>query len=142
MRTEPTVSDDPNATPIEAKTLTAADILAADDRRIEPVDVPEWGGRVYVRTMTAEDRERYDDLILDDDGKFSGQGRVMASLLACTCCGPDGTTLFTADQAKALAAKSAAAVVRVYQAAAALNKMRRVDREVEKKGSPAAPAAG
>ena len=35
-----------------SKILTAQDIFDADDRIVEKVEVPEWGGSVYVRAMT------------------------------------------------------------------------------------------
>ena len=37
---------------MEQKVLTKSQILEADDIKHESVFVPEWGGKVFVQTMT------------------------------------------------------------------------------------------
>jgi len=41
-------------------TLTRDAILAANDTKLVPVEIPEWGGTVYVRPMTGAERDSYD----------------------------------------------------------------------------------
>ena len=43
--------------------LSKADILGCNDIPTELVEVPEWGGSVKVRGMTAGERDRFDDMI-------------------------------------------------------------------------------
>ena len=43
-----------------AKVLSAADCLNAPDFTIGFVDVPKWGGRVFVRTMSAGDHDAWE----------------------------------------------------------------------------------
>ena len=43
-------------------------IIAANDLKRESVEVPEWGVTVYVRTMTGEERDQYEE----ETYKFNG----------------------------------------------------------------------
>jgi len=105
------------------ETLTRAAILAADDLPREPVDMPEWGGRIWVRALTAGEREAWESKYLGD-GVSSGAtpvALIRASLAAFACCDEAGKPLFSEADVPALAAKSAAAVQRVWRVAARLN---------------------
>lgn len=122
----------PDATIIE---LTAAQIIAAADTTIEPVEVPEWapeGKRaiVYVRSMTMARKEKY----IESLRKLVGHGRKAtiqqilegagAKLAAETLCDKNGNLLFkerSAEQIAALGKKSSKALERVIAAAAKLN---------------------
>lgn len=112
---------------LAAVDLTADVILSAQDERIEPVDVPEWGGRVYVKSLSGSDRERYIESIHALKGKGKAQTRELvmvgssAKLVALACCTKTGERLFTDDQVAALGQKSAKALQRVVDAAAELN---------------------
>lgn len=106
----------------DQQSLDREAILAADDLKIEPVDVPEWGGRVFVRSLSGIQRDA-----LDGDGlrrKKAGQsdwehfrGRYAA---ACVC-DEEGAALFTLSDVEALSAKSASALDRIYEKADELN---------------------
>lgn len=130
------------------KVLSAADILNADDARIVFVEVPEWRGGVHVREFSAAQREEFDSL-LNAGAEDAGEGdevkadtkNIRARVVALTACDAAGVRLFTVDQAEKLAAKSDVAIGRVFEAAAKLNKLRRIDREDEKKES-ADPQSG
>lgn len=100
--------------------LDAAAILAASDVRVEPVDVPEWGGRVYVRTWTAAEREAFEDAVLGDGGKLA-KGLFRATVCQLSICDQAGALTFGPDDIPALAKRSAAAIARIYQAADRLN---------------------
>jgi hypothetical protein len=116
------------------KLLTAEDILKANDIKIEAVEVPEWGGTVHVRQFSAAVRDQFDALISSGDGDEPDLTNVRGRVLALSVCDPDGKPLFTLEQAEALGAKSDAAIARVYDAAAKLNKLRKSDHDGEKKG--------
>lgn len=118
-----------------SKILSAEDILKANDIKVEAVEVPEWGGTVHVRQFSAAVRDQFDALLSgngenDEPDLTNVRGRV----LALAVCDPDGKPLFTLEQAEALGAKSDAAIARVYDAAAKLNKLRKSDHDGEKKG--------
>lgn len=125
------------------KTLSADEILKVKDIKIEAVDVPEWGGRVFVREFSAKGREEFDRLLVGDgDGEELDTRNIRARVVALAACDEKGRTLFTVDQAEALADKSNAAIDRVYDRAAALNKLRKKDADLEKKESAPPPPAG
>lgn len=129
----------------EQKVLNAEDILGAlklgAKRTLEPVDVPEWGGRVFVRDMTAAERDRYDMDRLGDDGKAVTEN-FRARLVVATCCDESGKLLFTAGHVKTLGEGLSAPVIRIYRAAAKLNRLNDDAIADEKKDSAEAPSGG
>lgn len=105
--------------------LTRNEILTAADLTLEAVEVPEWGGRVYVRPLTAGERDAFDASIYVVEG---GTVRVRfeqrrARLAAWTLVTSDGQRLFSDADVDVLAGKSAAALERVYLVALRLNGM-------------------
>jgi hypothetical protein len=123
------------------KTLTADDILAANDLKVEAVDVPEWGGRVFVRTMSAGKRDEYDASIRPDDEKLD-LVNFRARLVAYTCCDAEGKLLFNVAQIVQLAQKSSLALIRVFRAAQKINKLGSDAVADEKKDSSEVPSGG
>jgi len=99
------------------KILGRDDILKAEDIRIEPLDVPEWGGRIYVKTLSGEERDQLEASLVDY--KTNGQPKRMkteklrASIAALAICDEKGNRLFTPIDISALAKKSSAALDRV-----------------------------
>lgn len=106
-------------------TLTRDAILAVQDLVIEPLEVPEWGGTVHLRSMTAGERDRFEALVTGPAGGEAGTPtrleNIRAHLAALTLCDPAGQPLFTPEDVAALAGKSAAAMDRVFEAASRLN---------------------
>ena len=106
--------------------LTKEAILAADDLPRERVTVPEWGGDVFVRTMTGTERDAFEaSLIGTDSAKDSGKvGRldnVRARLVSLALCSESGERLFDDAEIVALGKKSARALDRVFGVAQRLN---------------------
>src|SRR5688572_17981670 len=60
--------------------LTKEQILAADDRPTVPVETPEWGGTVYLRVISAMERDVYESEIVE--GKRVNYDNIRARLLA------------------------------------------------------------
>jgi len=125
---EPRTGDEPvNGQPV--RVLTANDIFAVEDIKIVPVDVPEWGGMVYVKAMTGLQREKYIQSMRQIIGK--GNDATVAVILehgsgklaALTICDAKGNLLFdrSPETIKKLGQKSARALERVVDASAKLN---------------------
>lgn len=93
-------------------------ILAADDLPRETVHVPEWGGDVFVRTMTGTDRDAFEAGLIGKDGRLEN---VRARLVALTLCDAAGERVFDDTQIAALGRKSARALDRVFSVAQRLN---------------------
>lgn len=110
-----------------AKKLTKADILAAEDRATEDVDVPEWGGEVTIRALSGAEREEWQlsqvKVTVGSDGdlqrvpKLEGaQARLVQMSIV-----DGGKPMFSKAEVAALGAKSATALERVFTAAIKLN---------------------
>lgn len=111
--------------------LTKDQILDAEDRKTEDVEVPEWGGTVRVISLSARERDAFEQSCV----KFKGKKReenldnIRARLSALTMVDVNNERLFTDAEAEALGRKSAAALDRVFMAAQRLNGM--TDEDVE-----------
>lgn len=99
--------------------LNREDIKNAADYKVESVAVPEWGGDVCVRTMTAAARDEWETECFGP--KAPARRNVRASLAVRCVCDASGTLLFTRADAAWLGNKSAVALDRVYSVAARLN---------------------
>lgn len=110
-------------------TLTAEQILKAEDvTDLVKVDVPEWGGELYVRVMDGASRDRW-ELSTSKALESPNTANVRASLVAATACDEKGKLLFAAGQVAALGAKSSVPLDRVYDIAKTINKLN--DEDVE-----------
>ena len=106
-------------------------ILATDDLPRELVAVPEWGGEVYVRCMTAAERDDWEASVVQLDGTktTANLANLRAKLVARTVCDEAGARLFSDADVSVLGAKSAAAMDRLYSVAARLSKISKSDEE-------------
>jgi hypothetical protein len=103
--------------------LTRDQILSIQDIEIEEVEVPEWGGAVYVRGMSGTERDQFEGSIVTQRGKSTAvnMANIRAKLAAVSICDADGKRLFTERDAKALGEKSAAALQRIFEVARRLS---------------------
>lgn len=98
--------------------LTKEAILAADDLPRELVNVPEWGGDVFVRTMTGTDRDAFEASLIGKEGRMEN---VRARLVSLALCNEAGERMFDDAEIAALGKKSARALDRVFNVAQRLN---------------------
>lgn len=102
--------------------MLTADQLKAKDResrsRVHPVEVPQWGMTVYVRRMSATDRDAFaTEFKLAEQG-----GRPLRGWLAALClCDEKGTPLFHVSQADEVGQMDGQAIELVTQAAMEFN---------------------
>lgn len=121
--------------------LDRAAVLAAADLVLEPVDVPEWGGRIYVRVMSARERDRYEMAMAAQ--RTANAWNIRALMVACAACDEAGRPLFTLADVDALGAKSVAAVERVAEVVDRLNGLSPQSIEaMKKKSEPQANGSG
>ena len=114
------------ATPAAGPLLDRDAILAADDLTSERVPCPEWGGDVLVRALPLAERGEFEKAASDKD---SSSHEVMCRIVALCCCNPDGTRMFTLEDAGMLAAKSAPVIMRLMKAATRINAITDADIE-------------
>lgn len=128
------------------KVLSAADFrekAKALPLRIEQVAVPDLGGVIYVRQLSALEKDRLDDSLTDDKGK-PVTDNVRAKVFAACACDSGGKSLFAlapVDVAE-IGGWPNSVVDPVYEAAMRVNRLRASDRAAEKKDSAGATAAG
>lgn len=130
------------APPVEsAPMLTRDEILAAEDLPVEIVYVPEWGGSVFVRTLTGSERDKFEEDTIQGKGKNRRVTlqNIRARLVALTVCDESGTRLFQPADVARLGLKSAAALDRVFSVAQRLSGLTDDDVEELVKNSEAAP---
>ena len=104
-------------------TLGRNEILEAKDLKKEEVNVPEWGGTVFIRTMRADERDAYELSCYDSREESGGkhQQHIRARLLVYTVCDEAGVRMFSEADLDALGAKSAKASDRLFAVAQKLN---------------------
>jgi len=123
--------------------LTKEEILKADDLPKKAVNVPAWGGEVFVRTMTAIEKDQFEESNRnhEDDGSttFNAVG-YRARLIQKTVCDENGNLLFTEDDLPALQKKSGKAIDLVIKVSQELNAITDEDLKALEKNLPAALA--
>lgn len=116
----------------DRKELTAEAIFSADDMDVAPVDVPEWGGLIYVRRLSGRERDEFEQLMSDrKQGRSSlkVQG-VIAKVVVLAACTSDGSKLFNGKDAEGkLNEKACAPLMRIFDAALAVSGMKEDDIE-------------
>ncbi len=118
-----------------ARLLSRQQILDVDDLTTETVEVPEWGGAVVVRTLTAWERDAFDESMFQLHVGKSGVavekkiGNIRARLVSMCCVNGDGGRLFTDEDVERLGQKSGAAMDRVFAVAQRMNRLLGADIE-------------
>lgn len=100
--------------------LTKESILASSDLPTEEVPVPEWGGSVFVRTMSGTERDAFEQSIIEGKaakGTAAKMVNVRAKLAVRVLVDDKGTRLFTDADANLLGSKSGKALDRVFEVA-------------------------
>lgn len=106
--------------------LSKDDFLKADDRATEEVDLsdlPGYHGSVLVRALTGEERDRFEASMFTRRGDKLEPNvhNLRAKLVAWTVVDDDGQQVFDPAEVELIGKKSAAALSRIYDAAARLS---------------------
>lgn len=107
-----------------AKSILSFDqIRGASDIQTEEVAVPEWGGSVLVRGLTAKERDKYESSMVETKGKSAkvNMANARARLLVMTVVDESGELMFSQADVGWIGEKSAAAVDRIYDVASRLS---------------------
>jgi len=103
----------------EEPELTREQILACDDRQIERVPCPEWGGVVYVRNVSGQERNQFEQESTRRKGKSRDVNMkdLMERVAVLACCNARREPLFTGNDVCWLREKNAAPLARITSAA-------------------------
>jgi hypothetical protein len=101
----------------------AASVLDLPDLADELVDVPEWGYRLRVRSLTGTERDAFEVSLLENRGKSREVNLrdMRAKLVAASVRKADDSRVFTDGQVAALGRKNASALQRVFRVAQRLS---------------------
>lgn len=104
--------------------LTKEQILSADDKTREKIDVPLWGGEVYVQSIGGGDRELFEleFSVAAAKGLPFEKANVRARFLAACLCDQDGRLLFNAEDVEALGVKSNVVLCELFDVAKRVSK--------------------
>lgn len=106
--------------------LNAMNILAADDCKVEIVEVPEWNDKVGIRIMGGDERDSYECMILkktDEKGKVIDSKNIRVMLLVNVLCNEKGERIFTDEQMGDLNKKSSLVLDKLFKKALFINGM-------------------
>ena len=108
---------------MSVKALSRDAILGASDIKTEEVPVPEWGGTVLVRGLTAKQRDEFESGLIETVGKTQRvtMRNARARLAALSIVGEDNEPLFSPADVFLLGEKSGAALDRVFAVASRLS---------------------
>lgn len=102
--------------------LTKEQILSANDRPREEVDVPEWGGKVILQAISGTDRDNFEQAIANPSGKGVKDGALIrARLVALSVVDEKGQKIFEPRDMVELGKKSAAVLDRLYDVASRIS---------------------
>jgi len=124
-------------------TLTKQQILATAPR-LKEVEVPEWGGSVFIRPLTIHEQAKLADL-----GTKYEKASVVDRMKNCTLrlvqwsvCDEQGAPLFEAVDLEPLMSKAASAFLRLQDAILALSGLTEESRKELEKNLLSAPSDG
>lgn len=103
--------------------LTRDQILAADDIKTERIAVPEWGGDVIVRGLTAKERGRAIKACTRVVGNKPDTdfGALQTQMMAIGVIDEAGNRLFTDNDVQALNGKHSGVIEKIFTAIAKLS---------------------
>lgn len=103
--------------------LSKEAILAAEDLPMEEVFVPQWGGSVLVRGLTAKQRGMFTRELVDQrkGGNVLRLEQIQIRLCAMSIVQENGNRMFSDNDMAALAAKSAGALQIIFEVAQRLS---------------------
>lgn len=95
--------------------MTAEEIGQLRDFRVQSVDVPEWGGTCYVRSLSLRDAQVFQDVSAGAArGTFTTED--ICKIVALTLCDEQGNRLFSQEQLDVLLERNFQAVKRLFDA--------------------------
>jgi len=125
-----------------SKYLSRDDILQTQGIRTDEVDVPEWGGKVLVRELSATEVTQIGFGMADGEGKkikvdLAKLGEYIPHILAWCIVDENLDSVFDLDSVKRLASKSVAPVQRIIAKIMDLSDLSSDEEdEEESKGEP------
>jgi len=98
-----------------SKYLSRDAILAAQDFKTEEVPVPEWGGVVLVRELSAQDFDSVGFPMVKESGEIDARGArgMNVKIVSLSIIDEEGNQLFTPKDVRALGERAIAPIRRI-----------------------------
>lgn len=120
--------DNGEAPKVPLQDLTKKQIISAEDIQLIPIEVPEWQGTVYLKSISGKERDYFENIIFDTNSSTTVRLKnFRARFLVKSICYKDGTLIFTDEEAETLGAKNGAVIDRLYEKAQEISGMRKKD---------------
>jgi hypothetical protein len=107
------------------------DILGASDLEYTEVNVPQWNGKVRIRSLTAEEKDEFEQTLMnssfdevDDKGTLKSNRNIKeirAKLFVLCVVDDDGQRLFKDSDIQKVQKKSGQAIQAVWEVASVFN---------------------
>lgn len=108
-------------------------ILEVPDLPTEKVEIPEWGTALFVRGMTAEERDKFEGVLFKDGKRdFSN---LRSKLVVLTVVDEFGKRVFKDEDADLLGKKNSTAITKLFTVAQKLSGIGTSDIEALSKNS-------
>jgi hypothetical protein len=91
-------------------------ILAANDIKVEAVEIPEWGGTYFIKVISGTDRDAFEESYAEQKMKAFRVRFILLSL-----CDEAGERIFKDEDSAELGKKSSVVINRVFDAAWKVN---------------------
>lgn len=99
--------------------LNKDQILSADDFASRDVEVPEWGGSLRLRSLSARDRDHFEAQFAQSQDLTNIRSRLVVLAIV----DEEGNRIFSDAEAKALGEKSGLVVDRLFDIVREMNGM-------------------
>jgi hypothetical protein len=125
--------------------LTRDQILAVNDDEQEEVQIPAWGGSVWVRVLSGAERDQWESSMQSDDDATPAEkqarrfGNLRARSAVLSVCDEQGAPLFVWQDAEWLGKKSSKALDKIWDVFLRINAIRKEEVEELTKNSETTP---
>lgn len=120
--------------------LSMQDIVESNDMELEELEVEEWGGSVYLGSLSLADRINYEEKHRNEKGTIGNPSdtKYILDLLQITLRDDEGEYLFpNAEDAQFLAEKKDTVILRIFKACSEHHSIDKSDIEdIKKKSEP------
>lgn len=97
-------------------------ILKAKDIQIEKLEISEWGGSVFIKSLSGKERDKIEQSTMQG-GSASNFSDFRAKFAAAVVCDQDGKRIFSDGDYRLLTDKSAYALQQILDAGMSLSHM-------------------
>lgn len=97
--------------------LNKDQIFAAQDLQVSYIDIPEWGGQIKVKEMSAADRIEFEKQQSSD----LKPSEMIVRLVLMTCVDDNNQRIFSNDDLQALEQKSPSILLKIFNESMKIN---------------------